>query len=107
MDRSDIVTLVSSSLAQNSIGAWAATETTRDVFCKTDSVSREEFFAAGRNGLNPEFRFTIFFGDYEDEKTVIYKGQRYGIYRTYHASTDTIELYAARKGDAVDVINES
>lgn len=104
MDRSDIVTLVSSTLTQNAIGAWVAKETTTDVYCKTDSVSREEFFSAGRSGLNPEYRFTLFAGDYNDEKTVVYKGMRYGIYRTYHATTDLIELYAARKGDAVDVI---
>lgn len=104
MDRSDVLTLVSSTLAQNNIGAFVATETTREVFCKTESVSREEFFAGGRNGLNPEYRFTLFFGDYADEKTVIYNGMRYGIYRTYHAATDVIELYAARKGDAADVV---
>ena len=107
MDRSDVLTLVSETLTQDSIGAWTSTKTTRDVFCKTESVSRDEFFAAGRSGLNPEFRFTVFFGDYSDEKTVIYRGMRYGIYRTYHATTDTLELYCARKGDAVDVTSES
>lgn len=103
MDRSDVLTLVSESLSQNSIGAWITTETTRDVYCKTESVTRDEFFGAGRNGLNPQFRFIVFSGDYNDEKTVIYKGKRYGIYRTYFAKTDLIELYAERKGETVDV----
>lgn len=103
MDRSDVLTLVSESLSQNSIGAWITTETTRDVYCKTESVTRDEFFGAGRNGLNPQFRFIVFSGDYNDEKTVIYKGKRYGIYRTYFAKTDQIELYAERKGETVDV----
>ena len=103
MDRSDILTLVSETMAQNKIGAWITTETTREVYCKTESVTRDEFFGAGRNGLNPQFRFIVFAGDYADEKTVIYKGKRYGIYRTYFAKTDLIELYAERKGDMVDV----
>lgn len=103
MDRSDVLTLVSESLSQNIIGAWITTETTRDVYCKTESVTRDEFFGAGRNGLNPQFRFIVFSGDYNDEKTVIYKGKRYGIYRTYFAKTDLIELYAERKGETVDV----
>ena len=106
MDRSEILTLVSASMSQDSIGAWEVTETERTVYCSVESVSREEFFAGGRNGLNPEYRFTIFAGDYADEKTVIYNGMRYGVYRTYHAKTDLIELYVARKGDAVDVVEQ-
>ena len=102
MDRSDILTLVKENLSQNDIGAWIKTETTREVFCKTESVTRDEFFGAGRAGLNPQFRFIVFAGDYGDEKTVIYKGKRYGIYRTYFAKTDLVELYAERKGETVD-----
>jgi hypothetical protein len=40
----------------------------------------------------------MFFGDYNGERIVEYKGERFSIYRTYHAKTDTIELYAERKG---------
>lgn len=105
MNRSDVLTLISTVLTQDSIGAFVQTETARQVYCKVDSVSRDEFFAGGRNGLNPEYRFTIFAGDYQNEKTVIYNGQRYGIYRTYLSKTDLIELYAERKGDAVDVVS--
>jgi len=107
MDRSEILTLVSQNVTQNNIGAWEVSETERNVYCSVESVSREEFFAAGRTGLNPEYRFTIFAGDYADEKTVIYKDMRYGVYRTYHAKTDLIELYVARKGDAADYVASS
>lgn len=105
MDRSDVLTLVTETLTQDAIGAFQKTESTRDVFCKTESVTRDEFFGAGRNGLNPQFRFIVFAGDYADEKTVIFKGKRYGIYRTYFAKTDLIELYAERKGETVDATN--
>lgn len=106
MDRSDVITLVSESLSQDSIGAWTSTETTRDIYCKVESVTRDEFFGAGRAGLNPAYRIICFAPDYEDEKTVIYKGKKYGIYRTYHAKTDIIELYAERKGETVDVTED-
>jgi len=98
MDRSEVITLVAVTREQNDFGVWEDRESTRDVFCQVDSVSRSEFFDGGRNGLNPEFRFTMFFGDYEGETIVIYKGKSYSVYRTYHARTDTIELYVERKG---------
>lgn len=98
MDRSDVITLIKTVRAQNDFGVWENTETTRDVFCDVGSVTRSEFFEGGRNGLNPAYVFTMFFGDYEGETIVEYNGNRYAIYRTYHAKTDVIELYAERKG---------
>ena len=98
MDRSSVITLLSSTRTQNKYGVWKETLTSRDVYCQVDSVTRSEFFEGGRNGLNPEFRFTMFFDDYEGEQTVIYNGNTYSVYRTYHARTDTIELYVERKG---------
>ena len=98
MDRSDVITLISSANAQDANGVWRRTETSRDVFCQVDSVTRDEFYAGGRNGLNPEFRFTMFGPDYQGEKIVEYRGKRYGVYRTYMARTDTLEIYVERKG---------
>lgn len=98
MDRSDVITLVSETYKKNSKGVMKKTTTEREIFCQVDSVSRNEFFEAGRNGLNPEYVFTIFFDEYEGEKTVIYNGEQFGIYRTYRGRNDTLELYAERKG---------
>lgn len=71
----------------------------RPILCRVNSITRAEFFDAGRNGLNPEFMFTVFHGDYYGERTCRFHGQDYGIYRTYHVpGTDDIELYAERKG---------
>lgn len=98
MDRSDIVTLVTYSRTQDELGVWRSTPTERQVFCSVDSVTREEYFEGGRNGLNPEYRITMFFGDYNGEDTVVYNGTAYGVYRTYHAKTDELELYVERKG---------
>lgn len=98
LDRSEVITLVTEVKQQDANGVWKTTTTTRDVFCQVDSVTRAEFFDGGRNGLNPEYRFRMFFGDYAGERTVIYDGKAYGIYRTYHGRNDIIELYAERKG---------
>lgn len=98
MDRSEVITLVATTQAQNAYGVWTDTQTTKDVFCQVASVTRAEFFEGGRNGLNPQFRFTMFFGDYEGERTVLYKGNAYSVYRTYQSRNDTIELYVERKG---------
>lgn len=98
MDRSAVITLVSESMTQDAYGVWRSSEETRDVFCQVDSVTRAEFFDGGRNGLNPEFKFTMFFGDYEGESIVEYNGNRYGVYRTYYSRKDVVELYVERKG---------
>lgn len=98
MDRSEVITLIGSTKTQNAYGVWVETKTLKNVFCQVDSVTRAEFFEGGRNGLNPEFRFTMFFGDYEGEREVIFNGKPYSVYRTYHGRTDEIELYVERKG---------
>lgn len=98
MDRSDVITLVGYTQTQDAFGVWQSTKTQRDVFCSVDSVTRQEYFEGGRNGLNPEYRITMFFGDYNGEDTILYNGKAYGVYRTYHAKTDVLELYVERKG---------
>ena len=96
--RSDVITLVAVTRTQNEYGQWVASESTKDVYCEVDSVSQSEFFEGGRNGLNPEYRFTMFFADYNNEPIVEYKGLRYAVYRTYLNKNDKLELYVERKG---------
>lgn len=98
MDRSSLIALVNESQTQDENGVWRTTRTERTVFAQIESVTRAEFFEGGRNGLNPEFKFTMFCGDYEDEREVVWNGKHYGIYRVYYGKNDTIELYAERKG---------
>jgi len=98
MDRSAVLTLVDESQQQDEYGILRTTTTNRDVYCQVKSIMQSEFYEAGRNGLNPEYEFDMFAGDYEGERTCIYDGQQYGIYRTYITRNDTIELYAERKG---------
>lgn len=98
MDRSNVITLLSYEKSQDATGVWRrGEETRREIFCQVDSVSRAEFFAAGQSGLRPEYRFTVFFGDYQGETRLIFEGVTYAVYRTYHARTDELELYVQRE----------
>lgn len=100
MDRSSVIYLITKSLTQDNDGIWQESYTKTKVYCQVSSVSRNEFFEGGRNGLNPEYVFTMFFGDYAGQTLVEYKGDVYAVYRTYHARTDELELYVERQGGA-------
>ena len=105
MDRSAIINLISLTREQDDYGIWQETEQSKQVYCQVDSISQSEFFEAGRNGLNPSFKFTMFFGDYNDETIVEYGLQRFAVYRTYIRRDDKIELYVERKGGTNNVVS--
>lgn len=98
MDRSNVINLISEVHTQDAIGQFISTEQSRQVYCDVRSITRAEWFDAGRNGMQPTFIFTMFAPDYQDEKIVEFEGKRYGIYRTYLARNEQIELYAEAKG---------
>ena len=98
MDRSAVLTLIKEVQEQDENGVWHSSLVTRDVFCRVGSITRSEFYEAGRNGLNPEFVLTMFAGDYSGERICSLNGQTYSIYRTYLERNDTLELYVIRKG---------
>lgn len=95
----DVLTLYTSAREQDEYGVWRLNSTPRTVFCEVRSISRQEFFEAGRSGLNPAFEFLVFRGDYDGESRCSFRGQGYAIYRTYlPEGSDYIELYAERQG---------
>ena len=88
----------------NDYGVYERTETENKVFVNVSSVSASEWFEGGRNGLNPQFRFTMFSHDYNGEKIIKYNGRQYTIYRTYFRKVDEIELYTElKKGNEPDL----
>lgn len=97
MDRSVPIYLVSNSYTEDAYGVLIPTPEKRRVFANVTSVSAEEWFEGGRNGLNPEFRVRMFAPDYKGEDTLEYNGEQYAIYRVYKARTDVIELYVERR----------
>lgn len=98
MDRSNIAYLISQTYETDSLMQRIPVETRRMIYCDVGSITRTEWDAAGRQGLQPSYRLTMFAPDYKGEKIVEYNGQRYGIYRTYVAKNERLELYLEEKG---------
>lgn len=92
----DVLILISKAITVDAYGNESAQESERTILCEVYSISQTEFYAAANTELNPEFRFNVFFGDYEGEEVCEFRGQRYAIYRTFR-SGDMLELYAERK----------
>ena len=73
----------------------------RQIFAQVQSVTRAEFFQAGRAGYSPTFVFSVFAGDYNGESVIEYEGETYAVYRTYRKTggdgSDYMELYAERQ----------
>jgi SPP1 family predicted phage head-tail adaptor len=103
MKKSDVAYLVSESWTQDNTGVQRRSTEKRKVFVKVSSVTSQEWFEGGRNGLNPQYRFTMFQFDYLGEKIIEYNGVSYTIYRTFNKSVDEIELYVElKKGNDVE-----
>ena len=96
MDRSEVINLIKVSYVKDKNGVNRKVETSRQVYCNVGSVTQSEFFQGAQAGLKPEYRFTIFFYDYDAETLVDYKGVKYSVYRTYHDKTDLMELYVQK-----------
>ena len=92
----DVLILIAQAISVDEYGNEVATETERQVYCEVHSITQTEFHAAADTELNPQFRFDVFFGDYQGESICLYNGERYAIYRTYRAG-DNLELYVERK----------
>lgn len=102
MDKNCTIDLLNTISTLDSIGQYVYTTTRRTVYAKMTSVSQSEWFEGGRIGLNPQFRFTTFAGDYQGESELEYEGRRYTIYRTYYGMGDTVELYTELKKGVQD-----
>lgn len=95
----DVIKLISQEYTKNQYGVPIPSPAYKEIFCQLHSITKQEFYDAGRNGLNPVFQFTIFAEEYGGESVLEYQGKTYSIYRTYHVpGTDYMELYVERKG---------
>lgn len=97
MDRSSVMQLIAVTYAEGDIGQRVPAETARDVFCNIASVSANEWFEAGRAGMQAALKVTMFAPDYQGEQIAVVEGVRYGIYRTYRAKNEALELYLERR----------
>lgn len=97
MDRSTPIYLIGTTYTEDAYGVLQPTQTRRLAYANVTSVSASEWFEGGRNGLNPEYRFTMFAPDYHGEDEVEYNDAHYAVYRTYQRRTDMIELYCEKR----------
>lgn len=99
MDRSDVIYLIGKNAVQTQNYGWKDEETRTEVFCDVRSITQTEWFEAGRGGIDhPAFIFIINRNEYSNEQIVEYNGQRYGVYRTYRARGEDLELHCEAKG---------
>lgn len=95
----NVIKLISFTLEKDKYGVDRKNYSYKEVFCEVHSITRAEFFNAGRNGLNPSLEVTMFHGDYHGETMVELEGQTYAVYRVFKSDTsDYIELYLERQG---------
>ena len=92
----DVLTLITRTISTDDYGNELATETGKTVYCEVDSITQTEFYAAANTEIQPDHKFTVFFGDYDGQVVIDYQDERYTVYRTYRAG-DYMELYAERK----------
>lgn len=99
MDRSDVIYLVDFGHVQGENGVWNKTKVITEVYCQVRSITQTEWFNAGRNGIeHPAFVFVINRNEYSGQEAVEYNGHLYGVYRTYMAKNENLELYCEAKG---------
>ena len=79
-------------------------ETQRKVFCTVQSIGQSETYEAKAAGLNPELKLILAHAfEYKGEKIAEFRGERYGIIRTYVNEADGIELTLQKEtGNAAD-----
>lgn len=97
-----VIKLIKKSITADELGYPVTTETARETFCRVESVTRSEYFQAGKAGLAPAHVFSVAAVEYEGEDELEYEGQRFGIYRTFRNGLDYMELYTEYKSGITD-----
>lgn len=96
MMRADVIQLITENAAKHGVHT-PVTETAREVYCTVQSVSRSEFYTAMNAGIQPEYVFKLALAeDYQGERVVRYKGQKFRVIRTYMTDDDGIEITCGR-----------
>lgn len=89
------ITLIKTALSDDAY--QTATESKRVVYAEKKPNHASEFHAALAHGFELQHTFQIHAFEYEGEKTVLYDGQMYDVYRTYTPNADWCELYLTSK----------
>lgn len=72
------------------------------VIASVEPIGRDEFSAAGQNGMKARYKFVVWTNEYHEEQEIEFQKRRLTIYRTYGPKADgKTELYAGeRAGNA-------
>ena len=96
MLRADVIDLITEHRSGHGVHE-AVTETARTVYCTVQSVTRSEYYTALNAGIMPEFVFRLSLAeDYQGERVVRFRGQRFRVIRTYVTEDDGIEITVER-----------
>lgn len=95
----DVIYLISQSFKKDVLGQLIPCDEKRiEVLVEVLSISRAEFFSAGKNGLTPELVFKTSAINYSGEKIIEFGGKRYAVYRTFNIpGSDDIEIYVKKE----------
>lgn len=99
MNRADVIQMIKESRTGHGVHE-AVTETTRTVMCEVQSVRRSEYYNALNAGFQPEYVFKLTLAeDYQDERLVMYHGQKFRVVRTYRTDDEGIEITVERSDE--------
>lgn len=98
----DTVILVSEETAKDTTGQRYRKEVqTEKILCEWDSVTRTEWSTAYQAGYEAEYKVKVFHLDYAGQKTAIFHGARYAVYRTFRKG-ERMELYLGTRIGEID-----
>lgn len=99
MLKADVIQLITENRTGHGVHE-AVTDTARTVYCTVQSVSRTEFYNGLNAGVMPEYVFRLALAeDYQNERIVFFRGQKYRVIRTYVTEDDGIEITVERSDE--------
>ena len=98
MDQTVTIKLIAQKTTYDEIRQPVYEDYAREVYAQLRSITRAEWFEAGRNGMRPDIAFIMMSFDYRGETVIEWNGVRYGVYRTFRGRGDRIELYCEKQG---------
>lgn len=89
--------LLKTEYVKDEVGNTVESVTSREVYCREQSVKFREFYAASETGLRPDIVLVIAdYYDYNLEPLVRYQGEVYNVLRTYRTGTE-LELTLSKR----------
>lgn len=102
------LTLVTEKYIQDDIGNEISSKTEKTLAAEVQSITRSEFFAAGKEGYQPELVAVVHYADYDGEPICLIDGSCYQVYRSYtNYETEMTELYLQRQEETVPDDNKT